>query len=368
MGNVIRFGIVGTGYGARLFARSLPFGEGTAASAVMSRSRETARAFADAYAPAAHTHDNFEALIADGSVDVVYIATPNHLHARQCAQALEAGKPVLVEKPFAMTAAEARPVIELARRKRLFCMEAMWMRFLPLVRRAKQVVAEGAIGEAQTLIADFTSPVDLEGEANRFVDPALGGGALLDRGVYCLSLAFLLLGRPSQIMSAAELTAGGVDLHSEVLLRYPSGTTALLSSSLVSQGNNEAVIMGTTGTLRLGAPFYRPERLTLTTAAPHPGTAAPPAKATLAGRVKENALVRRALGPLHAALKRPALDLRGPLAGPGHQFEADEVARCVREGLVESPLVTLDDTLRVIEAMDEIRAQWKSPPAPPAGP
>ena len=363
MANVIRFGIVGTGSAARLFARSLPLGEGTAMSAVMSRSRETARAFAAAYAPEAHAHDDLAALLGDSTVDVVYIATPNRFHAEQCLQALGSGKPVLVEKPFATTAAEARLVIELARRERLFCMEAMWMRCLPLVRRAKQLVAEGAIGEVQTLIADFTSPVDLGGQANRFVDPGLGGGALLDRGVYCLSLAFLLLGRPSQIASAAELTGAGVDLHSEILLRYPAGTTALLSSSLVSQGNNEAVLMGTTGTLRLREPFYRPEHLTLTTASPRASTTAPPSKPTLARRVKENAVVRRTLGPLRAALKRPALDLRSPIAGPGHQFQATEAARCLREGLGESPLAPLDESLRIMEAMDEIRAQWGRAPA-----
>jgi predicted dehydrogenase len=352
--------IVGTGFVARQFVRGLSLVPGARLSAIVDLSISSAQAFAQAYAPSARVYDTLAGALADERVDIVYLATPNHLHAPQCLEALAARKPVLVEKPFATNAAEARHMVETARKQRVFCMEAMWLRYMPLVQRARSLIAQGAIGSIQTMTADFAYPTDLSDPHNRFLDPVVGSGALLDRGVYCLSLAFLLLGQPTEIMSTASLTPFGIDVHSTMLLRFGSGATASLWCSLTADGSNSAAVFGTKGTLRLHPPFYRPYRLTATTSStPFTNALPEPRPPGFAVRVKEHVLVQRVLRPLQALLP-PAIDIHEPVAGTGYQFEAEEAARCLRDGLLESPLMPLDETLRIMETMDAIRGQWRS--------
>jgi predicted dehydrogenase len=239
-------------------------------------------------------------------------------------------------------------------------MEAMWMRFLPLVRRARELIAEGIVGDVVGLSADFSAPSDLTGPGNRFADPEVGSGALLDRGIYGLSFASLLLGQPTEVVGMATLTEAALDLRSSILMKFDGGATAVITASLTTQGANTAVVEGTRGTLLLHAPFYRPERLTVRRlAAPASGPLAPPRRPSLATRVKGHPLARRLLLPLRARLVRPAIDIVQPIAGTGYQHEVAEVVRCLQGGLTESPLAPLDESVRLMEAMDTLRERWQ---------
>lgn len=355
----MRWGILGTGVVAREFTADLRHVAGARAVAVASRDPQRARAFArDLGLPRAHA--GAEALADDAQVDVVYVATPPALHAEHARLCLEAGKPVLCEKPFGVSAAQARAVIELARERGLFCMEAMWMRFVPAVREALARVAAGAIGELRMLSAEFGVPAPAS-DATRF-DPALGGGALLDRGVYPLSLAFALLGPPVEVQSVATSTASGVDEHAAILLRYAGGQVAHLAASLTAYTSNQAVLSGTRGRLTLHEPLCRPDRITLSAA-----RVAASAAASGAGGLGQRLRAGLSHSPLGAALRSRlpvgasrSQTIRVPCVGHGYHYEAQEVGRCLRGALVESPLMPLDETLAILTTLDAIRGPLRS--------
>ena len=199
----VRWGILGTGAIAKQFVQALRFVPEAEVFAVGSRSRASAQEFADKKG-IPRRHASYDDLASDPDVDVVYIATPHPFHAENATLCLEAGKAVLCEKPFCVNAAEAERVVGLARKKRLFIMEGMWTRFFPLMEEVRRLVSEGAIGEVRMLNVDFGFRADLD-PASRLFDPKLGGGALLDVGVYCVSFASMILGRPSGSVGLSHL-------------------------------------------------------------------------------------------------------------------------------------------------------------------
>ena len=356
----IRWGILGTGNAADAFVRGLARVQGATVAAVGSRTLASAQAFAGRHA-IGKTHDSYEALAADADIDVIYIATPANRHKDDCLLCINAGKAVVCEKPFALTANEARQVVDAAKAKRVFCMEAMWMRFMPLVQKAHAIIKEGAIGQVRMLTADFALPARID-PGSRWIDPARGGGALLDRGVYTISLAVYLLGEPTDVLASANMAPTGVDAESAAVLRFAGDATAILWSSFRTRGSNEAVIMGEKGRLRLGEPFYRPHRLRMETVPPPaPADAAPNTDGGgLKQKLKENAVVQRVFRRVQPLLRRPAMDLLQPIDGNGYSYEAREATRCLREGLTESPLMPLDETMQVMDVMDRVRAAWST--------
>ena len=249
---------------------------------------------------------------------MVYIATPHTLHAENSLLCLEAGKAVLCEKPFTLNAAQAQTVVDSARDKGLFLMEAMWTRFFPLFKTLRDL-QKGQIGEPRLLQADFgiVSPV----VQNRLFDPALGGGALLDVGVYPVSLASYLLGTPTAVSSRAHLGATGVDEQNAVILEHQGGALAVLSSAIRAETPQEALIVGTEGSIRVCAPWWQPTRIIL-------------------------------------ANKDGEETFSSPLPHNGYAYEAAEVMRCLREGLLESPLMPLAETLSIMHTLDTCRTQW----------
>ncbi len=357
MSKTIRWGILGTGTVARDVAQSFAHVADASLVAVASRSSDTARAFASQFnIPKAY--GSYDELLADDEVDVVYIATPHHRHRDDCLRSFDAGKAVLCEKPFTLNAAQALEVVSTAREKNLFCMEAMWMRFIPLVRKVHELVDAGEIGHVQMIKADFGYPTWYDPE-NRFFSLNKGGGSLMDRGIYTLSLAQMLLGEHENLKSSATIGPTGVDHQSACLLEYPNGAIADLSSTLTSYGTNEAVIMGTQGQIRILDPFYRPSRITLTRF--EEPTAPAPVIGTggLKQKLKDSSLVAKLY-----RMATPLLDrLRGgvinkPFPGNGYQFEIEEVTGCLQRGEKESRIMPLDDTLALMETMDEMRASW----------
>ncbi|GAB4414989.1 MAG: Gfo/Idh/MocA family oxidoreductase [Anaerolineae bacterium] len=316
----IRWGILGTGVIARKFALGLKAAPGAELVAVGSRIEATADQFGDAF-DVPRRHASYEALAHDPEVDVIYISTPHSLHKDNTLLCLEAGKAVLCEKPFAINAVETEAMIKLARQKKLFLMEAMWTRFLPAVLKVRQLIAEDAIGEVRMLMADLGFRAEFDPKSRLF-DPALGGGALLDVGIYTVSFASMLLGTPVKVTSLAQLGQTGVDEQSAMLLSYAGGQLAVLAAAVRTDIPSEAIIMGTKGRIRVHAPIYCPVRLTLS-------------------RPEQGDEI-----------------IDAPLEGNGYNYQALEVMNCLRNGWLESATMPLDETLSIMRTMDEIRAPW----------
>jgi predicted dehydrogenase len=361
----IRWGILGTGLIARQFAQELRSLPDAQLLAVGSRKLATAQEFSHQL-NLPRAYGSYEELLEDKDIDVVYVATPHIRHKDDCILCLQAGKAVLCEKPFTINAQEASEVINVAREKQLFCMEAMWMRFMPLIQKVQQMINNGVIGEIRMLTADFGYPAEFNPE-NRFFNLKLGGGVLLDRGVYLLSLAFQLLGPPSQIVSQASIGQTGVDEQAAIILGYPQNQLAILSATLHSQTSNEAVIIGTQGKIHIHAPFFKPHKLSISKF-PEASFSSPSVsqssglKQTLISSVKQNKFLKRLyleLGSSVLSLMRTQeRNIVQLYEGEGYQYEASEVMWCLRNGQVESKIMPLDETLKIMDTMDTIRQQW----------
>ncbi|MBA3868021.1 MAG: Gfo/Idh/MocA family oxidoreductase [Anaerolineae bacterium] len=315
----LRWGILGTGGIAHKFATGLSVLDDAQAVAVGSRTQAAADAFADEF-NIPNRHDSYEALANDPEVEAIYIATPHPYHKDNTLLCLNAGKAVLVEKPFAINVAEAQTMIDLARSKKVFLMEAMWSRFLPTIVRARELIASGAIGEVRMLNADFGFRTNVNPKGRLF-DLSLGGGALLDVGIYPLSLASMLFGAPKTIASTASIGETGADEQSAYLLGYDKGQIALLSSASRTNTAHEALIYGTDGSIRI-PDWWHAQKLIV----------------NVNGKPSET------------------LDI--PHLGKGYAHEAIEVAECLRAGKLESATMSLDESLSITRTMDTIRAQW----------
>lgn len=256
----LRWGILATGGIAHAFTSDL-VAEGFTVAAVGSRRLDAARAFAAEHGiPTAH--GSYEELVADPQVDVVYVATPHSHHADNALLAIEAGKHVLVEKAFTLTQRQARRIAEAAEAAGVVAMEAMWTRFLPHMVRIRELVAAGALGEVRTVIADHTQSLPLDPE-HRLQNPELGGGALLDLGIYPVSFAVDVLGLPAGVHANAALTPTGVDRQTAMILDYDDGRQAVLYAALDTAGPNRAAVIGTGGTIEIDRVFYAPTSFTL---------------------------------------------------------------------------------------------------------
>jgi len=353
MGSIkpIRWGVLGSGWVAQHFLADLKSVDGCEAIALASRSDSRAHSVATEFG-VRRSYGSYEALAADPEVDVIYIASEHHEHARHCLLALSSGKHVLCEKPFATSLAEASEVAVAAQSAGLFCMEAMWSRFLPAMQEAKRLIDAGTIGASTMLTADFSVPAFDDGNS-RFFDPARGGGALLDRGVYAVSLATWLFGKPVEVVARAERHALGADKTVAAIMRFADERLAIVTASLGGYSSNQAVVAGTKGRIVLHEPFYRPERISVRRV-----TVGPAQSGTDLNLHSVRERVRRLV-----AVAKPYLPVdflradvrRYPILGYGYRYEAAEVARCLREGLRESPVMPLRDTLLTMATIDQIR-------------
>lgn len=316
----IRWGILGTGDIARQFAEDLRLVDGAELLAVGSRRRETADRFGDTHGiPRRHTP--YEAMAHDPDVDVVYIATPHIRHHDDALLCLEAGKAVLCEKPFTLNAAQAERLVQCARERGLFLMEAMWTFFFPAFRVLHDLLEKEALGAVHTVRADFSYRAAYD-PAGRLFDKALGGGALLDIGVYGVALAQRVFGRaPQHIDSTVNWAPTGVDASSALLFSYESGGAALLSNSLRADAPQDAYIVGERGWARLPHRFSQPGELTV----------------CVDGKEERHTF---------------------PRDGYGYCYEAREVTRSLRAGETECPVAPLDHSLSVMHTLDRVRSEW----------
>lgn len=316
----IKWGILGLGKIAHSFAQGLSYVEDAQLVAVGSRSQQKAQQFAAKYG-AKYAHGSYEALVNNEEVQVIYIATPHGRHYEDMLLCLEHNKAVLCEKSFTLNARQAKEIFDVAMSGKIFVMEAMWTRFLPVMAEIRRLLMENAIGYVRMLTADlgFNFPFDPD---DRLFNPELGGGALLDVGVYPVSLSQWLLGIPSLISSEVILGKTGVDEQAVISLRYDDGTLASLFTSIRSMTPSQAVIMGTEGMIKIHAPLYRPTGFTL---------------------IRKDGKERFT---------------EAQLKGNGYNYEIEEVNRCLRAGRTESLIMPWADTIAVMEIMDKLRAQW----------
>jgi predicted dehydrogenase len=311
----VRWGIVGPGRIASLVIKDFPYVAGAEAVAVASRSVVRARAFATEHG-LTRAYESYSEIMADDAVDVVYIATPHPQHHAIALAAIAAGKAALVEKTFTATVAGAEEVITAARERQVFVMEAMWTRFQPAIVAARALIDDGAIGEVRQLQADLG--VDRPyNPADRLFDPAQGGGAMLDLGVYVVSFAQYFLGTPDRVEVSGSLAPTGVDAEAGLLLGYDDGRVATLLISLKHHTPGAARIQGTEGWIEVPPRFHHPHRILL-----------------------------------HRRGQEPEMISRPPL-GAGYSHELIEVAERVRAGQTESVIMPLQDTLAVQRILNE---------------
>jgi predicted dehydrogenase len=319
MAGTLRWGILGTGAIAHLQTSDL-LGNGFTVAAVGSRRQVAADAFAAEFGIGT-AHGSYEALVSDPGVDAIYVATPHPFHAANAMLALNAGKHVLVEKPFALNAAQAREVVELATRKHLVVLEAMWTRFLPHMLRIREIIAAGTLGEVRTLIADHNQLLSSD-PTSRLNAPELGGGALLDLGIYPVSFAVDLFGPPSSVHAIAAKTATGVDRQTAMLFGYPDGRQAVLHTALDTLGPNTAAIIGTAGRIQVDSVWYTATGFTV-----------------YDGRGHE--------------IERFDSDV----SGRGMQYQAEELERLAGLGDTTGTILPPGQSVRIMEVLDEIRDQ-----------
>lgn len=316
----IRWGIFGPGAIAHSFAEGLKFVTDAELVAVGSRDLTRAKDFAKKY-QIPKAFGSYEELASCNEVDVIYIATPHGRHYEDMLLCLEYNKHILCEKSFTINAKQALKIFQLAREKRLFVMEAMWTRFQPAIFKVKELLARKVIGNVIMMTADlgFNFPFNAE---HRLFNPHLGGGALLDLGVYPISLCQYFMGIPDELTTLARIGQTNVDEICSMTFKYQNGRMANLFATLRSHSPSEVIFMGTDGILKLNAPIYRPSGIT----------------------------IQRSDGRQEF--------FEAELIGNGYNYQAEEVIRCLKTGRLESDIIPQEDTLSVMELMDSIRAQW----------
>lgn len=321
-GPALRWGVLAPGGIADSWASTVHSNTDQRVVAVASRSLDRAQAFAAKHG-IERAFGSYEELVDDPGVDVVYIASPHSEHLRLALLAISAGKHVLIEKPIGISAAEAREIKQAAAATGLFAMEAMWSRFLPQTSIVEQLLADGALGDVKQVTADFGAAFAYD-PLHRGFNPELGGGAMLDIGVYPVWFSHFVLGVPETITARGSRAPTGVDAQSVVILDYESDAQAIVSMTMWAQTDQRSTIAGTAARLESTGPFFAPSGLRLF---------APDAE------------------PLEWT------DGSGLSAAAGLCYQVVAVAEHIADGMIESPKHALDDTIEILEVLDEARAQ-----------
>jgi len=316
---IIKWGILGTGRIAKIFAADLQLAEGCELVAVASRNQSGADEFAEKF-PVKFRHSSYEELAQNPEVDVIYIATPHNLHYENTLLCLNNNKAVLCEKPFAINTRQSLEMINLAMEKKLFLMEALWTKFHPHYIKMQEMIQQGLLGEIRSVLANFgfkpLAPVN-----PRLFEPEMGGGTMMDIGIYNVFMAMSILGKPDHIDAVMTPAPTGVDEQCAVLFRYKNGAMAQLFSTFSSNLATDMDICGSEGRIRLTSKFYEPS-------------------ATIEfykGREEKQII------PVEKE------------TGTGYQYEARHVNECLRNGLTESPVIPFAETIERMETLDKIR-------------
>jgi predicted dehydrogenase len=312
------WGILGPGGIARAFAKDLTFLEGHTIGAVGSRSLANAQVFANDFGGTAY--GSYEELVNDSTIDAIYVATPHPAHHDNVILALNAGKPVLCEKPFAVNAAEAQAMVDAASHNKVALMEAMWARFLPHYAKVREIIASGVLGPILSIHADHGQRL-ADQNIPRLVDPHLAGGALLDLGIYPISFAHMILGNPLSISSSAVMTDKGVDAQTSMIFTYENGAHSVLTTTMIEQTPCRAVVAGLHGWLEIDRTFYNPASM-------------------------------RVILNDGSVTQYPST-----YTGHGLREQAESFKRLVQSGKLESEILSWQDTIDIMKTMDAVREQ-----------
>jgi predicted dehydrogenase len=315
----IQWGVIGPGAIARKFAAALATVEGAELAAVASRTQSSADAFGEEFG-IERRYVGYDLITADPDIDIVYIATPHPFHAAHAELCIDAGKPVLCEKPFTVNADQAREVISYAREEGVFVMEAMWTRFFPAMSHLRKVLEDGVLGEVRLIQADFGFRGTFD-PTGRLFAPNLAGGALLDVGVYPISFASMVMGAPTRVGGVCRKGRTGVDEVAAVTLMNDSGQIASLTTAVTLDTPQEAYVLGTKGHVKIPSPWWQPTALEI----------------TAGGSTERHEF---------------------PMQCNGFEYQILEAMSCLTQGRTESSVLPLDETLSIVETMDELRAQW----------
>jgi len=320
---IFRWGIIGPGRIAEQFARGLTVIDGACLYAVASSSKQRAQTFAlDHGAPV--SYDSYQALYDDPNIDAIYIATPHRFHFQQARECLLAGKPVLCEKPLTVNATEAQELITLSKSTGVFLMEAMWTRYLPIYQQVKAWLDAGKIGSVTKVSSSFGFEFPRNYE-DRVLNHELAGGALLDLGIYNLSLSqWIFSDQPTRFSIKGFLGGTHVDEHDEVLLNYSNGRTSDFVISLNKQLSNNLIIKGNAGKIEIDALFANSKKATLT-------------------------IDRTSTTP------KEVICVTEEFRATGFEYETEEAVQCIQQGLIESPRMPHKDTLAIMKLMDQLR-------------
>jgi len=328
-----RWGIMGTGRIANDFALAMQGVSNVLISAVGSRDLDLAQKFANKF-KIANAHGSYEDVAKDASVDIVYVSTLHNQHKENMVSCLQHGKHVLCEKPFTLNAEEAAEVLELAKEKKLFVMEAMWTRCFPLMTKLKELLQKGQIGELKTLYADYGYNASKQNDAPRLWEPEMAGGALLDIGIYPISLASFVFGpnAPSKVNAISEMTDKGIDAQTIMNIQYKNGELCSMECSIVTKPPTAVHIIGKEGRIYIhGSHWNAPTHMTL---------------------IKD--------GKPDEEFDYPLPNIPGEYyfsRSSGLSYEIDEVIRCLNKKLLESPKMPLQESLTIMQTVDKIRAQ-----------
>ena len=349
-----KWAILGTGPVSRKFAFGLrALGSHVKITAVASRNPENARRFADDFG-IPHAAESY-ADVLQGEVDALYVATPPSLHEEHAKLAIAAGKAVLVEKPFSLDADSAGRIADAARTARVFCMEALWTRFLPLMSRINSEIKAGSLGEIRGLHGSFPA-ADYPDPSRSIFDPARGGGALMHRGIYPLSLARRFLGPVTEIEAIGRIGETGVDEDCALVLRHEAGGISTVRASLRTEGASNVTVYGTTGTLTIASPIWRPARAVLS-------------PVRIDGRgvgrrrfeaYRETTMAQRLsdkLGPVLSRIRAQNRVFSVPYVGNGYHYEALALIQGVRAGETESPVMPLAESIEIMRIIETARVR-----------
>lgn len=319
---IYTWGFVGAGKMAQNMARDLQFSERSKITAVASKTSRSADAFAKQFS-AGNVYGDVSELVRDPDIDIIYISTPNNLHHPHAKAAIQAGKAVLLEKPFTLNAAQTKELVQLANQNGVFLMEAMWIRYLPVIEKLKELLAQKVIGNIQFLKTGFHVHLDFPPE-HRTYNLALGGGALLDLGIYPISFASLIYKtQPGELVSVAKIGETGVDEHFGAVFHYPGGEMAMVSAAADGDHYQDIMIYGDRGHIKIDAHrSWKYSRMTI-----HP-------------------------------LGQPEQVHEYPYLGTGYSYQAEEVIDCLEKGDLESPAMPLKETVEIMETLDQLRSQW----------
>jgi len=352
------WGILGTGVIANQFAQDLKLLPAATMHSVHSRTYEKAQQFADEFGFTKNYYE-LDSFLEDPQLDIVYIATPNHLHYLHAMACLKAGKHILVEKPLALSVDQAKEMANLSKKKGLFCMEAMWSRFIPAYQKVKTLLEKDEIGAIKMITAEFGQFIKYHPDQFRFSEDS-GGGCLMDLGIYPISLILMLMGKPDKIHGVCYKDNSKIDVHNRIIFKYKNGSIADIGSSFDCRLSNKIWIGGQNGAIDVSAPIYRPDSYNIYRYSDAQNISQN--ASVIRNKIHNSPLLSKIIKKINTGISlifnRAGSKKQVAFQGNGYYHEAAEVMNCIKNGKMQSMTMSLNDSIAVLEITEMLRKKW----------